>query len=403
MGVTSDLRLPSPVFGRDKLAIFARKYTLWRLPKPAKTFTLPCAVVRCKIGLTGKGIPMPTGGFASKIALLIGAVLCWTLASSNTQPEAVRVVSFDPPGSILTQPSRINGSGYVTGSYELTANVYHGFLLEPNGTMLSFDPPGSTSTFSFGINSSGTTTGNYFDTHEYGFVRDAQGNYTTFDASVGGSGFGTSPVAINDSGQVVGSSKDANNSDHGFLRESNGNIVTFDPPGSTSTGAADISLDGKIVGTWLEGEFSAFLRDQSGTITTFRVPPSFGTAAESINRSGQVAGFYYDRNLATHGFIRNVNGKFTTFDAPGGGTHNSQGTIATSINDIGEVTGWVISSQNSVQGFLRDAGGTITVFNARAAGTGMNQGTYPLSINLSGATTGSYVDARGVFHGFLAF
>ncbi len=344
---------------------------------------------------------MRIGRFASKLAVFICVVFCLALASSNAASPGVKIVSFDPPGSIFTQPNSVNVIGQVTGFYDGSTGGAHGFLRERDGTIISFDPPGSINTISYGINRIGATTGLYHDVCDYGFIRDALGNFTTFDASVGGSGLGTYPVAINDSGEVVGSSRDQFSKSHSFLRDRNGNVTIFDPPGFEDTWATGISPNGEIVGYALEGGFSGYVRDQAGTITTFTVPVAQnGTIAGSINRNGQIAGYYYDRNNVAHGFVRDVDGNFTTFDAPGGGNQNSQGTLASSINDNGEITGYVISSNNNARGFFRDASGTIKLFRAPAAGGGRNQGTFPSGINRSRNMTGLYVDANGVYHGF---
>ncbi len=249
------------------------------------------------------------------------------------------------------------------------------------------------------------TASTYHETNgNYGFIRDALGNFTTLDASVGGSGFGTYPVAINDNGEVVGSSRDQFNNSHSFLRDHNGNVTTFDPPGFADTWAVGISSTGEIVGYGLEGVFSGYVRDQSGAITTFRAPgDQYGTTPTSINGSGQVTGYYYDGKSVSHGFVRDPAGNSTTFDAPGGGTQNSQGTIAASINDDGEITGYVISSRNIATGFLRGPSGTITLFRVPTAGKTRGQGTFSVSINHGGSVTGAYVDSSGIYHGFFGY
>jgi hypothetical protein len=311
------------------------------------------------------------------------------------------IISFDPPGSTYTIPTAINQSGEVAGYYTTDGNTgeAHGFLRQPGGTIVAFDPPGSTGTLAYGINTSGMIVGHYVDGANYGFIRQANGEFITFDASVGGSGFGTFPVAINDSGEVVGSSKDQFGAQHSFLRDAAGNITIFDPPGFEGDWAGSINSNGEIAGSALEGGFSAYVRDPSGNITVFTVPGEGydGTLAGPINRSGQVVGIYYDQNNFSHGFIRDTTGDFTTFQAPGGTTYTG------GINDSGEVVGWVVSSGSNYTGFLRAANSTITLFRAPLAGTSFNEGTYPAGINDSGDTTGFYVDSEGVYHGFIGF
>src|SRR5205809_192386 len=86
------------------------------------------------------------------------------------------------------------------------------------------------------------------------------------------------------------------------------------------------------------------------TITTFDAPgagtgPGQGTFVVSpliINRDGTIAGYYVDSALVRHGFLRDENGAFTTFDAPGAGTGAGQGTFSYAISPTGAITGWYV-------------------------------------------------------------
>ena len=53
--------------------------------------------------------------------------------------------TFDPPGSVTTIPTSINGAGEIAGYYFLTDNNYHGFLRTRNGAFQTFNFPGATS------------------------------------------------------------------------------------------------------------------------------------------------------------------------------------------------------------------------------------------------------------------
>src|SRR5579862_7182681 len=61
-------------------------------------------------------------------------------------------------------------------------------------TVITFDPPGSVATFAAGVNSSGAITGSFYDINGvgYGFVRNPNGYFTTFNAPPDG-GFGPFP------------------------------------------------------------------------------------------------------------------------------------------------------------------------------------------------------------------
>src|SRR5262245_60680240 len=82
----------------------------------------------------------------------------------------------------------------------------------------TFDPPGSQFASPVSINPAGQITGNYFDANfaQRGFLRDADGTITTFDAP--NAFFGTSPNFITPQGLIVGTYVDANFNAQPFLR-----------------------------------------------------------------------------------------------------------------------------------------------------------------------------------------
>jgi hypothetical protein len=146
-----------------------------------------------------------------------------------------------------TYASAINLAFLVTGSY-LNNGIFHGFVGRPNSqAFATFDPPGSVQTNPHSINSVGAITGWYWDadTVSHGFVRDPQGNIVSFDA-VGSQN--TSPMVINDFGAIVGNYSDSNGASHGFVRDPQGTLTVIDPPGSNETYAAGINDVGVITG-----------------------------------------------------------------------------------------------------------------------------------------------------------
>jgi hypothetical protein len=96
----------------------------------------------------------------------------------------------------------INAPGSVTGFYEDSSGIEHGFVRTSNGTITSFDVSGSTGTSGIGINTAGAITGFYEDDNlQYGFVRAPSGTIVTF--TVGS--YGTIGASKNDLGSVAGS------------------------------------------------------------------------------------------------------------------------------------------------------------------------------------------------------
>ena len=114
----------------------------------------------------------------------------------------------DPDGSLRTislgqgtLATDINDAGVITGYYD-TGDVQHGFTFDGR-TSVSFDVPGFELPVPVGINASGVIAGDAQTTgYQFiGFVRDAEGNITTF--TVAGA-YDTEPTGINASGVITG-------------------------------------------------------------------------------------------------------------------------------------------------------------------------------------------------------
>jgi probable HAF family extracellular repeat protein len=67
------------------------------------------------------------------------------------------------------------------------------------------------------------------------------------------------------------------------------------------------------------------------------------SGAYGINASGQIVGFFRDAGLIVHGFLRVVDGSYTTLDVPG-----AIETVAQGVND----TGLIVGLYNSARSFL---------------------------------------------------
>ena len=157
--------------------------------------------------------------------------------------------TFDAPGAGTglfqgTGPNGINPAGAITGNSSDPSSVFHGFVRAADGTITTFDAPGAGTgqfqgTVGFSINPVGVIAGEILDSNSafHGFVRYQDGTITTFDAPGAGTGSfqGTSMVdggCINPAGVIVGSVTDSNNVSHGFVRAADGTFTTFDVPGA---------------------------------------------------------------------------------------------------------------------------------------------------------------------------
>ena len=104
----------------------------------------------------------------------------------------------------------------------------------------------------------------------------------------------------------------------------------------------------------------------------------------------------------TRGFVRSHDGKFITFDVPGGGTGNFQGTEVSSINDAGVITGYVTDPSGAFHGYLRSPHGDLSAIDIPGAGTATNQGTQPGTTNRWDEVVGTWSDANSLNHGFIS-
>jgi hypothetical protein len=110
-------------------------------------------------------------------------------------------------------------------------------------------------------------------------------------------------------------------------------------------------------------------------------------------------GNYLDADNISHGFLRNGDGAFTTFDAPDAGhvPGVDDGTYPFGINANGAITGWYVDDSDANHGFVRDKHGAIVEFDVPGAGAGV----FVWSIAPNGGVTGYFFDANNVVHGFV--
>jgi hypothetical protein len=340
-------------------------------------------------------------------------------------PTAVGTfVTFDVPGAVnSTSPASINNGGDITGGYgDNIGSGSHGFIRTANGAFVKFDVPGAVGgTSPTGINNNGDTAGYYLDnigSGYHGFIRAANGSFVTFDVPV----YVFLSSFINASGEVAGSSFDANFVQHSFLREPNGALTTFDPPGAVNGSfPTAITPDGVVLGVYYDANFNpfGFLRDAKGAFTQITGPGGlsgqydpysliFG-AALSINPGGEIAGTYFEPIAGNpfggdyRVFLLSKDGQYTTLDAA---TYPPCCIFSSpsGMNPAGTVTGMLNDGFNVYRGFLRTKDGTVSIFDAPGAGTGAVQGTIPIGITPGGVIAGVYVGPNdgnffGVYHG----
>jgi uncharacterized membrane protein len=273
-----------------------------------------------------------------------------------------------------------------------------------------FDAPGLTNTSALAINSSGQVAGDgLHDANNHGvypgFLRAANGAFRGFRPP---DALSTFPAGINDSGEIAGTYYTLALVYRGFVASSKGSTITYtlfaEPNASKQPGygtlSTGINANGVVIGWYADatvGALHGFTRDRQGNFVSFDAPgavtaQSYGTIPLAINLSGEIVGYYSDSNAVLHGFFRDAAGNITDFDPPG-----SIQTFASSINDNGQIVGYWSDTHQIYHGFLREPSGSVKSFSAPV----QNNGTLVLNINNAGQMTGFYYDTIAAMHGFL--
>src|SRR5258706_11809482 len=118
------------------------------------------------------------------------------------------------------------------------------------------------------------------------------------------------------------------------------------------------------------------VRTAAGKLAEFDVPGShqggLGTRPFGITKSGTVTGQYYDANVKSHGFLRDISGNFTIFDVP---RSEATGTFPLASSPAGAITGY-FNSAVPAHPFIRDPSGSVFVFGVPGA-----DATFGMAIN----------------------
>src|SRR5262245_6826773 len=187
-------------------------------------------------------------------------------------------------------------------------------------------------------------------------------------------------------------------------------FIIFDPPASTGTQPSAITPNRAIVGSYTDagGLTHGFLRTPDSAFTTVDVPGSALTVPTDITPYGVITGWYCDAADCLNqahpkigGFVRAVDGSFTTFRAPVGSyilgsIYDFLGAPPPSINPLGAIVGTYSEPGGSELGFLGTPGGTFTPIDYPGASF-----TEVLAINPAGAIVGDFCDADTCYRGFV--
>ncbi len=266
----------------------------------------------------------------------------------QTQAKCKFLTFAVPSADTLLEVNGISPSNIVVGGLENSSTLHNsGFVRNANGQYTIYDAPGSNSTNFTGRNGAGVDTGIYQD--------NATGGYHGF--TLQGSNFravnypgaiNTFLYGINKAGAMVGGFMASFGND-GFELAS-GKLKALQFPGATNTSAFGISEQGVIVGEYdFDGVILHGFILQNGAYTTVDDPDknnAFGTRLLGINNSGVAVGEYEDSQAFFHGFVYK-NGVFENVIHPG-----SRNTFVQGINNVGLITGLAFFSEGTNKGFI---------------------------------------------------
>ena len=262
----------------------------------------------------------------------------------------------------------------------------------PPQQFATIDPPGSTSTSPGAINNLGQIVGSYIDEDgvNHGFLLSS-GVYTTIDVS---EAIATLATGINNLGQIVGWYEDGEELFHGFLL-SDGTFTTIDDPAFFATFPVQIGDLGEIVGYGIDdsGNIHGFTLI-NGTFTTIDFPNANLTQPLDMNfNETEIVGAYTLPSFpakTSQGFT-DIGGVFASVTFPG-----SASTALNGVNNDGLVAGtYVLPDESNSHAFLL-SGTTFTTEDFPGAVS-----TGAANINDLGQIVGGYVDANNVLHGYL--
>jgi probable HAF family extracellular repeat protein len=327
--------------------------------------------------------PLPTGrNPAFLLALSLGMT---SLVQANAQTTIAALPTLGGPVVVVNS---LSPNGLLTGYSQTANNDTHAFLFS-SGVMTDLTPMNA---FSQGIsvNSSGQVAGDMFS-EEFQIHAFQFSNGTVTDLGTLGGSFSLA-AAINESGQVVGSSMTLDDFTFQAFLSHEGSMISLGTLGGSSSTAHAINASGQVVGEStieFDIESHGFLGDGTNDLTDLGTLGGFYSAAYALNDLGVVVGESDTDSFETHAFIY-TNGVMTDLGTLGGAYSS-----ASAVNSAGQAIGVSTTSGDQSHGFIF-SGGVLTDL-------GTLGGSYsePLALDNLGRVVGYSALSNGSERAFL--
>ncbi len=339
---------------------------------------------------------------------------CWLVVLIASERADAGFTVTDLGAVAPNQPSvatAINEQGATSGSATLSDGSTVAVESPVGGVFRTINTgvlAGSTSSSAVAINGTGDVAGAFFDASDkhYHAFRTASGMAIDL-GSFSGPKFGGADsrgVAINASGEVLGSARLKDGSYVAFRVSSGGVFSTIGLPGGSAVGqASGLNDKGAAVGSYLnaQGISRVFLAGEGGSAIDLLAhfnTPGFGlnSYGSAINNRGDVAGFG-DFNGQSHAFVVSAGGTFTDI----GVSNGFSSSVSIGINGQGQVVGKMDDYGSNSRAFLWDSKAGLFDINTLLAPGDRNWTlTTATGINDSDQISGQgYFNGR--LHGFL--
>ena len=328
------------------------------------------------------------------LAILIGVA---ALSVAASRASAANLIDLGTLGGPVSIAYGINDVGQIVGTSATASGTSHAFLWS-NGTMADLGSLGSMGpSDGRGINNRGQVVGGTIDANNSQYHAFLWENGTMRDLGTL-PGYNLSQAqAINDAGQVVGFSGDPSMGGlgHAFLWD-NGTMRDLGTlPGYDYSIALGINNAGRVVGYSFTAPTQsmpitsrAFLWDNGTMSDLGTLPEANDSEAFGLNDRGAVVGDSGNDSLDGHGVLWQA-GNVTDL-----GDLGRPGTSAHAINDAGQVVGGSHNFESHVHAFLWELG------TMRDLGT-LGQFSVAYGVNETGAVVGQSDVGNGELHAVL--